>query len=389
MNSSGHVIRVEHEGKEITIIGTAHVSQKSVEDVKRVIGEVCPDAVCVELDRNRLESLVNEKRYRSLDLAQAIRDRQLLYVLASVGLSAYQRKIGQKLGTKPGAELLTAVRCCQELGARLVLADRDIQVTLKRTWANLSLVNKLRIGISIIAAPFAASELTEDQIEALKDRDTVSEMLTELSKLIPGVREPLIDERDQYLASSLAEAPGKRLVAVVGAGHVEGVLAHLKSARVNRASLEQLPRPSRLRRFASWWVPVVPVLSLAWACVQSGSIVLHLLWAWSLPTALGCGLFSALAGAHGLTVLGAIVTAPVATLNPVFGAGSLTALIETRLRRPAPDDCEAIPASLTSLRDCYKNRATRVILVFLLASFGSFLGIAVGTIWVIATLFWN
>ena len=385
MDSGGYVTHIEHAGKDITIVGTAHVSQKSVEEVRRVILETKPDTVCVELDRGRHESLVDAKRFRNLDLFQVIKQKRVLYLLANLALSAYQKKIGDKIGVRPGAELLAAVENCNAVGAELVLADRDIQTTLKRTWSNISLWNKLRLATSLLAAPFAIEEISEAQIERLKERDTISDMLSELSQLVPGLKEPLIDERDQYLASSIERSNGHRVVAVVGAGHVQGILNNLGKA-VDRADLERLPPPSRGARIVGWSIPVIVLAAFYFGSWRAHSTEpwLRMLLAWVLPTSLGCALGTALSGAHVLTIVSGLLVAPVTALSPLIGAGSVTAWVEAWVRRPTVADCEAIPESITSRRGWYKNPATRVLLVFLLSSIGASIGMLIGTAWVVS-----
>jgi len=385
MESGGCVTRVEHGGKDITIVGTAHVSQKSVEEVRRVISETRPDTVCVELDQGRHDSLIDQKRFQKLNLFQVIKQKRVLYLLANLALSAYQKKIGDKIGVRPGAELLAAVQTCREVGAELVLADRDIQATLKRTWSNISLVNKARLAASLLAAPFAMEEISEAQIERLKDRDTISDMLSQLAEMVPGLKEPLIDERDQYLASSIDRAPGKSIVAVVGAGHVQGILNNL-GKDVDRSALEKLPPPSKRARIFGWLIPVIVLGAFFFGAGHSHSTesLRHMLFAWVLPTSLGCALFTTAAGAHPLTVLSAVLAAPVTTLNPLIGAGMVTASVEAWVRRPTVADCETIPEAITSIRGWYRNPATRVLLVFLLSSIGASIGMLIGTTWVVS-----
>jgi len=385
MEPGGSVTRLALGDKDITIVATAHVSQKSVKEVRQVIAELRPDTVCVELDRGRLDSLVDPKRFRKLNLVDVIKQKRVLYTLANLALSAYQKKIGDKVGVRPGAELLAAVEASKDVGAELVLADRDIQTTLKRTWASVSFWNKLRLGSSLIAAPFAMEEISEAQIEGLKDRDTIADMLTELAKLVPGLKEPLIDERDQYLASSIERAPGKRLVAVVGAGHVQGILNSLGKP-VDRPNLEKLPTRSVASRMVGWLVPVIVLGTFYFVSSRSHSTepLLRMLIAWALPTSLGCALFTAAAAAHPLTILGSLFTAPITTLTPVVGSGTVSALVEVYVRRPTVSDCEAIPESITSLRGWYRNAATRVLLVFLLSSIGAAIGTLIGVIWVVS-----
>lgn len=386
MSSTGTVTRLEHQGREIHIIGTAHVSRKSVEEVERVIAEVRPDTVCVELDKARHESLVDESRWRRLDLFQIIKQKKVLYLLANLALSAYQRKIGERMGVKPGAELLAAVRAAESVGARLVLADRDIQATLKRTWHRLGFWNKSKLISGLLAAPFSLDEMEEEQIEALKDRDTISEMLDELAKLMPDLKEPLIDERDRYLISSILEAPGQRIVAVVGAGHVRGMLANVET-KVDRDELSLIPSPSPVGTIIGWLIPVVILGAFwfGWQKHESESLI-QMIRAWVLPTSIGCGLFTLASFAHPLTILAGVLAAPLTTLNPLIGVGMVTALIEAWVRRPTVEDCEGIPDAIMKPRTWLKNRATRVLLVFVLSNLGASIGMFISTTWVLSLL---
>ena len=386
MLSSGTVTRIEHAGREIFIVGTAHVSQKSVEEVERVIAEVRPDTVCVELDPGRHEALVDETRWRKLDLFQVIRQKRVLYLLANLALSAYQRKIGERMGVKPGAELLAAVKGAEAIGAKLVLADRDIQATLKRTWHRLGFWNKSKLISGLIAAPFSMEEMSEDQIESLKDRDTISEMLDELATMMPDLKEPLIDERDRYLISSILEAPGEKVVAVVGAGHVRGMLANVET-KVDRQALSIIPPPSSVGTIVGWLIPIV-ILGAFWFGWQKheGESLLQMVRAWVLPTSIGCGLFTLAALAHPLTILSGVLAAPLTTLNPVIGVGMVTALVEAWIRKPTVEDCEGVPEAILKPRTWLKNRATRVLLVFVLSNLGASIGMFISTTWVLSLL---
>lgn len=386
MLETGTVTRLEHQGREIYLIGTAHVSQKSVEEVERVIAEVRPDTVCVELDKARHESLVDETRWRRLDLFQIIKQKKVLYLLANLALSAYQRKIGERMGVKPGAELLAAVKAAEAVGAKLVLADRDIQATLKRTWHRLGFWNKSKLISGLMAAPFSMEELGEEQIEALKDRDTISEMLDELAAVMPDLKEPLIDERDSYLISSVLEAPGQKIVAVVGAGHVRGMLANV-DAQVDRDKLSIIPAPSPVGTIIGWFIPVLVLAAFwfGWQKHESESLI-QMMRAWVLPTSLGCGLFTLLSFAHPLTIISGIIAAPLTTLNPLIGVGMVTALVEAWVRRPTVEDCEGIPEAIMKPRTWLKNRATRVLLVFVLSNLGASIGMFIATTWVLSLL---
>ncbi len=385
MSEVGHVTRVEHAGKEIFIVGTAHVSKKSVDEVRRVIDEVRPDTVCVELDEARYNTLVNGAEWRKLDIFTVIKQKRVLFLMTSLALSAYQRKMGEKMGVTPGAELLAGVEKAREVGAELVLADRDVQATLKRTWANLSFWNKAQLTGGLLAVPFSVNEFEEAQIEELKDKDTISDMLKQLAEELPGLKGPLIDERDRFLMSKIQEAPGQRIVAVVGAGHVEGMLTHL-GEQVDREALSQLPPPSKVTRALSWLIPIVILAAFVWGYRQPTGSLTQMLIAWILPTAVGSGLFTALALGHPLTILSAMVAAPITTLHPAIGAGMVTGLVEAWLRRPTVADCEEVQGALHSIKALYKNRVTRVLLVAMFSNLGAALGMWIATTWVLSLL---
>lgn len=386
MVGPGHVTIVEHAGRQIHIVGTAHISQRSVEEVKRVIHEVRPDTVCVELDQGRYEALIDETRWQKLDIFQVIREEKVLFLLTSLALSAFQRKLGDRVGVKPGSELLAAVKSAEEVGAELVLADRDIQATLKRTWANVSFWQKAKLTAGLIEAPFAVQEITPEQIEELKERDTINEMLAEFARLVPGIKEPLIDERDLYLMSKIQEAPGKRIVAVIGAGHVEGVLSHL-GEQVDREALSKLPPPSLLMRVLKWLIPLIVLGAFYYGYSEHSSVGLkELVLAWVLPTSILAAVFTAAAGAKIPTIIAAFLASPFTTLNPTISAGMVTGLVEAWLRKPTVADCETVTEAVSSLKGMYRNRFTRVLLVVVLSTIGAALGAWVGTGWVVSLL---
>lgn len=381
-----NVTHVTYEGKDIYIVGTAHISRKSVEEVVHVIETLEPDTVCVELNPTRLESLTDATRFQKLDIFQIIREKKVLLLMTSLVLSAYQRRMGEALGVKPGAEMLAAVEKAREQGAELVLADRDIQATLKRTWRSLSFLNKSKVLASLVASFFAAGEITEEQIEELKDKDTISDMMKELAKAMPQVQVPLIDERDQYLMSSIREAPGKTIVAVVGAGHVEGMVHYLER-EVNRADLTRIPPPSWLVQTLKWIIPAIVLGAFYWGYQKNaGRGLSEMVYAWVLPNAVMAGVFAVVALAKPLTVVVAMIASPITSLNPTIGAGMVTGLLEAWLRKPTVEDCERIPEDSKTWRGIYKNPFTRVLLVAVLTTIGSAVGGWIGATWVVSLL---
>jgi pheromone shutdown-related protein TraB len=378
------VVRRGADGERVVhIVGTAHVSPQSVEEVQRVIREVRPDTVCVELDRARYEGLTDPSRWAKLDVRQLVREGRAPYLLASLMLQTFQRRLGKKLGVRPGAELLAAVDTAREVGAEVVLADRDVQITLQRTWGNLGPLDRVRLMVALVASLF--HDLSAEDIEALKNREHISDAMSEFAKAMPRAKAPLIDERDAYLMSKINEAPGKVIVAVVGAGHVEGMRRRAED-EVDRAALEQLPRPTMLSRVLRWLLPavVVTALLLGW---RSGGMeaVQGQLAAYAAPASAFALLFSVLAGAKVPSMLVAALAAPICTLVPIQRTGVIAALVDAAFRRPAPDDAVHLGTEVASARELRENPFARVLIVATAANVGSSVG---GWIGAVAALVW-
>jgi pheromone shutdown-related protein TraB len=381
-----HVTRLQYGDKELYIVGTAHISRQSVEEVERVIREVRPDTVCVELDATRHDAMIDDSRWRKLDVFQVIKEKKVLFFMSSLLLTAYQRKLGDKLGVRPGAEMLAAVLAAHEVDAELVLADRDIQATLKRSFHNLSFWNKAKLIGVMIAAFFATSEITEEQIESLKDRDTIGEMMRAFAVEMPELQIPLIDERDRYLMSSVQEAPGRRIVAVVGMGHVEGMTRYL-GQDVDRDALAEIPEPRGPMRVLKWVIPTIVLVAFYFGYREHrGQGLAQMLYAWILPNSVAAALLSIVAGAKPLSVVTAFVASPITSLNPTIGAGMVTGLVEAWLRRPTVADAEGVNEDMMTLAGMYRNPFTRVLLVTIAATVGSAVGAWIGATWVVTLL---
>ena len=402
--SSSAVTELEHRGVPIHLIGTAHVSARSVDDVRRVIREVKPEVVCVELCQGRYDALTQDNAFRSLDVFKVIREGKTLYLLAHLALASYQRKMGQNLGVKPGAELLAAVEEAEKIGARVELIDRSIHTTLKRTWASLGLwkrsMSSLVLGLGGSddrdddddkqKQPGAKDpgELDADDVEKLKEPQALSEMLSELSRTMPEVKRPLIDERDQYLMSGIedASAGARSVVAVVGAAHVPGMLAQ-RGKPIDKAALDRIPPPSKLWTFLKWLVPAFLVFGLVWGAFHSDDVdVKDVIMALVLPTSIGAGVLTLLGGGKLLSVLTAVVVAPIAAIHPLLGTAMVVGVVEAYLRRPTVADCERLPDDVATLRGFWRNPVSRILLVAILSGLGTAIGMWVGAAWIVTLL---
>ena len=374
--------------RTVHIVGTAHVSRQSVEEVKKVIAEIRPDTVCVELDPMRYEALTDDTRWRKLNIFDVIRQKKVLFLMASLALQAFQRRLGDQLGVKPGSELLAAVKAAEEVGAEVVLADRDVQATLKRTWGNLGFINKMKVISGLVVSVLDTEEISEQQVEDLKNREHISDMMTEFAKVMPEVKGPLIDERDQYLMSSIEDAPGETIVAVVGAGHVEG-MTKWAGKPVDREALKEIPPPSLLARGAKWVVPVIILAAFSYGYFKhQGEDFVSMLYAWILPNAIVAGILTLVAGGKILSVLTAVVSLPITSLNPTIGAGIPVGLMEAWLRKPTVEDCERLGKEVNTWQGLRENPFSRILIVAIAATIGSALGAYIAVVWVwVLTLF--
>lgn len=389
--ASGNVRTIEIEGRTIHILGTAHVSKKSVDEVRRLIEEVRPDTVCVELCEARLAALTDEDRWKKLDIFKVFKEGKSLFLLANLAVGAYQRRLGQELGVMPGAELLAGVEAARANGAEVVLADRDVNTTLKRTWGSLSFWKKNQLLAAIMASLFDKGAkgddgqvLDADAIEGLKDHANLSQMMAEFARALPEVKRPLIDERDLYLVSKVREAPGKTIVAVVGAGHVPGMVAQATTP-VDRAALEALPKPGWWSRIWKWLVPAVLVGTFFLGLGKTnGQAFGEMLAAWVLPTSLFSGVGTLLVGGRWQSILAALLASPITTVHPLVASGMIVGPVEAWARRPTVQDCENINRDVQSLRGFFKNPFTRTLIVAVGATIGSAVGAWVGLSWVIS-----
>jgi pheromone shutdown-related protein TraB len=376
---------LELDGRRIVLVGTAHVSRESVDLVREVIEAERPDAVCVELDQRRFDVLAQRKRWEMLDLREVIRKRQLTTLLLNLLLASYQKRLGGKLGVVPGSELLEAIEVARACDVPVVLCDRDVRITLRRAWGSLSLGSKVKLLGGTTASP----EITEEELRNLRRKDVLSELMQELGREFPELKRALIDERDAYLATKIRRAEGRKLVAVVGAGHVAGMTQALREGRdADLDELERIPNVSPTWKAVGWGVTAVILSSIGYIGVTQGAEAAGenaLIWvlANGIPSALG----GAFALGHPYTVATAFLASPFTSLTPLIGAGYVSAFVQTYVVPPRVHEFQTVSEDLTSPSAWWRNRLLRVFLVFVLTSLGSMLGTWVGGAQIIANLF--
>lgn len=368
------------QGRTVYLLGTAHISSRSVEDARALIEAVRPATVCVELDEARYRSLANERSFREMDVVKVVRSGQATVLLAHLLLSAFQKRIGEALGVKPGAEMLQAANSAEAVGAELVLADRPIQITLRRTWSSLRWYEKLKLSGQLMLSLLAAPSFDTEEIEALKEKDMLGQVMEAFARAFPRAKVALIDERDTWLAERIRTAPGETVVAVVGAGHVAGIAERLQAGQAaDLEALGTMPRRKRLARVLPWLAPLAVFGLLAYGFSVGGAQASwEMARLWVLINGVLAAAGTALALAHPFTIVAAFVAAPLTSLNPMVAAGWVAGLCEAMIRRPKVRDFEALPGDIVTLRGFWRNRITRILLVVALANLGSTIGTLVG-----------
>ncbi len=374
------VRRVELRGRTVLLAGTAHISPESIAEVRSLVATEGPGRVCIELDQGRWKSMSEGSSWESLDIGKVLKEGRGFLLLANLALAGFQRRMGSEVGVKPGEEMLAAARAAEEAGLPYSFCDREVQVTLKRAWAKSGFWNRAKLMAGLVESAFSKEKLSEEEIERLKQRNELEEMMGELAEYLPSVKEVLIDERDRFLASRIFAAREELVLAVVGAGHLAGIEDWLRRLDAGEASadtsdIEAVPPPSALGKAAGWLLPALIVGLIGLGAYTSGTRAsLDLVLRWILANGSLAALGSALCMAHPLTVLLSFVSAPIATLNPLVGVGLFAGLAEAFLRKPRVQDLEGLADDVASLGGFYRNRVTHILLVFFASSIGGMIG---------------
>ncbi|WP_442970773.1 TraB/GumN family protein [Rossellomorea sp. LJF3] len=372
-----NVTRIHMDGKEFILIGTAHVSRQSAEQVKEVIEAERPDTVCVELDEPRYQSIVEGDKWRDTDIFQVIKDKKATLLLMNLAIGSFQRRMAKQFGIKPGQEMIQGIESAKEINAELVLADRNIQVTFSRIWNSVGLSGKAKLLTQIIYSIFSTDTITEEELEKIKSQDMLDSMLNEFTQVFPKLKTPLIDERDQYLAQKIKEAPGDKIVAVLGAAHVPGITQEIHNEH-NLDKLNERPAKSKWPKIIGWTIPIMILAVIAYTFISNPDAGIQQGISWILWN----GGFSALGVAiglgHPLAILTAFVAAPITSLNPLLAAGWFAGFVQAYFRRPNVGDFDSLPEDVLSIKGFWRNKVTRVLLIVVLANLGSTLGTVIG-----------
>ena len=383
-----NVTRIRLGEREIILVGTAHVSKRSAEQVKEIIEAERPDAVCVELDEQRYRTMTEGSKWQETDIFKVIREGKATLLLVNLMLSSFQRRLAKEFGIQPGQEMLQAIRSAEETGAELVLADRNIQITFARIWRNVGFWGKVRLMSQILQSIFGGEEITEEELEKMKRKDMLDAMLQEFTEHFPRLKTPLIDERDRYLAQKIKEAPGSKVVAVLGAAHVPGVTREIHRDH-DLDELSRRPPKSKLPAVIGWAIPILIVAVIVYSFLTNPEVGFQQTLSWVLWTGTLSALGAALALAHPVAVVTGFVAAPFTTLHPLLAAGWFAGIAQAYFQRPNVGDFERLAEDVLSVKGFWRNKVTRILLVVTLSNIGASIGTFVGGANVIGKFFGN
>lgn len=384
---SKNVQEITMDGKNIYLVGTAHVSKESVKDVRNTIETVKPDTICVELCEARHKAIVQGSAWKKMNIFKVIKEGNAVFLLAQLIMTSFYRKIGKQLGVQPGAEMIEAIHLAEKNGAKLILADRDIQITLKRVWGYLNFWNKLKMFAQLIGSLFIAQKIDEKLIEEIKNKDQIENVLESFARSFPEVKKRLIDERDLYLAQKIRNAPGKTIVAVVGAGHVPGIQRHIHKDTPIEPLLE-LPPKSIIPSILKWAIPSLIVALFIFGFFKGGTEhSVKSIYIWILVNGTLSAVGAAAAFAHPLTILSAFIGAPLTSLNPMIAAGWVAGLVQAWIKKPTVADLEDLPGAISTVKGFWQNPVSRILLVVVLVNLGSSLGTFIAGSWIVMRIF--
>ena len=374
INNTNNIHRLDFDDKEIILVGTAHVSKESVRLVADVIKVEKPDTVCVELCESRFQSIRQKDKWLDTDIVKVIKEKKSFLLLSNLLLASFQKRIAEKFDIKPGEEMIKAIETGEALGADINLADRNIRITLSKTWRAMGLWGKVKLLFQLILSMGQIDEIKEEDIEKMKQEDVLQTLLADVGKSLPILKDILIDERDQYLTHKIRTAPGNKIVAVVGAGHVPGIKKNW-NAKIDFESLEQIPPKGKISGILKWIIPLVILVLLVFGFYHGGTRAgTDMITWWVMANGVLAGLGAVIALAHPLTILSSILAAPLTSLNPMIAAGWVSGLVEAFSRKPKVRDFEKLPEDIISLKGFWRNKITRILLVVVFTNLGSSLG---------------
>jgi pheromone shutdown-related protein TraB len=373
MNSMNTKIQLEN--KTITLIGTAHVSHQSAQEVLETLSSGTYDAIAIELDEERYKGLNQDKSWENTDIIQLIKQKKTGLLMAQLVLASYQKRIAKANSIQVGQEMMTAIDYANGHEIRLLKIDRSVTVTFQRIWSSLNFFDKMSMLTQLITSVFTNEEISEADLEKLKEQDILQAALSEISTKFPKVAEALIFERDRIMAYKLRHAPGQNIVAIVGAAHVSGIVSHLDKPNLEIKDLMVVPPTKASSKILTYIFPLSIVALIVITMIMSPNMALNTIIKFIVFNGSLAALGTLLAFGHPVSIITAFIAAPIGILSPVLATGWFAGIAEATMRKPKVTDFMNLQDEAMHLKGWWKNRVLRILLVVMMAnifaSFGS------------------
>ena len=379
--------RVWRDGVEYVVLGTAHVSRSSLEAVEALLDHERFDAVAIELCESRAEGIRHPDAFKQMDLFQVIRQGKAGMVAASLVLSSFQKRLADQYGIQPGAEMKAAMEGAGQRGLPLWLIDREVGTTLKRAWHNVGFWPRFGLLGGLLASVFERQDIGEEDIKKLKQGDMLESAFSEFASESAALYQSLIAERDTFMAARLREEaslaaaaanPPRRVLVVIGAGHLKGMGEQLRTQQddpaAEAAALAQAPPKARWPKWLAVGLVLLVFAAIAWAFHRNAALGTQALLAWVLFTGGFAALGALVAGAHPASIVAAFIAAPIKPFRPGIPAGGISAMAEAWVRRPRVADFETLRDDIGHWKGWWKNRVARTLLNFFMVSLGTIVG---------------
>lgn len=390
--------RVQRDGVDYVLLGTAHVSRASVDAVNAMLAHESFDAIAIELCESRAQGMRDPDAFRQTDLFQVIRQGKAGMVAASLVLSSFQQRLADQYGIQPGAEMKAAMDGAEARGTPLWLVDRDVGTTLKRAWRSVGFWQRFGLLGGLLASVFDREDIAEHEIEKLKQSDLLESAFSDFASQSEPLYRSLIAERDAYMAARLREEAARsptsaerRVLVVIGAGHLKGLATQLRDGQddpaITVATLAQTPAKARWPKWLAVGLVVAVFALIAYAFHRNTALGTQVLMNWVLFTGGFAALGALLAGGHPLSIAAAFVAAPIKPFRPGIPAGGISAMAEAWVRKPRVVDFETLRDQVGHWSGWWKNRVARTLLNFFLVSVGTLVGEYSAGIHILKSLF--
>jgi len=373
MEEGRKIHRFYYQEKEIILAGINYVSAESAEIIKEILDTEQPDTICLGLDTNRYYIISDPQGWKNTDIIHVLKNKKLLFLFIHLILVSFQRRVGKQLRARTEEEIIETIVQTRKAGAGLVLIDRDIRITFRRLWNMVGLKAKILLMIELTVALFNHKPIPEEDLERLRREGILMVVFKKFSKLFPQFKKVFIEERNQFLSQKIREAPGKKIIAIVGEEHIPGIQEEMNKEQ-DIQMLSKVPRRPRIFWGFAFLIPVLLIGIIGTTFTISHSAGLRQMSSWILWNGILSSIGAAAGFAHPITVATAFFASPITSFLPLISISGVVLILEILIRRPTVGDFEKLAEGKFTVKGLWKNKVMRILLAAGLANVGSIVG---------------